>query len=336
MISRVAECCFWMLRYVERVENTARLLQVNLSLVLDVSLPLLEQWQPLIIVTGEEERFTKLIGKQALGDGEAVQDYLVWDERNPMSMVTCLRWARENARTIRETISVEMWESFNEFWLWLTGRTARRLWNRDRHAFYDHIRDSCQLFHGICHNTMLHEEPFDFMRLGMLLERSAQIARILDVKHHTLGPTTGDRETPVEAAQWLAILRSCSAGESFRRRTGSSLTGPAVAGFLLLEPAFPRSILHCLDRASNFMSRIRPPDLPELGERSEMLVRKALSLVQSRTMDDILKAGIHEELTRIIDTTTEVCGAVHDDYFDPSIPAPMAGPRTRHTGRDRK
>lgn len=319
MISRVAESCFWLQRYMERIENAARLLEANLSFVLDVSVPLREQWRPFIVVSGEEKRFVEYHGEDALEDGDLVQHYLTWDERNPVAIHTSLRWARENARTIREAISDEMWETINEFFLWIGGPKSKRLWQRDRAGFYARIKETCLLFYGVCHNTMLHEEPFDFMRLGMLLERAGQTARILDVKHHALGPTKGDIETPAESAQWLAILRSCGANEGFFKSQAGAVTGPAVAEFLLLEDSFPRSVLHCLDRAWNFMRRIRPErdDVP--GVRSSTLLRRLRDRLRSLTIQEIVEAGIHEELTRIVDGTMEICGAVHADYFDPKV-----------------
>ncbi len=321
MISRVAESCFWLHRYMERAENAARLLEVNLSFVLDASVPSHERWRPFIVVCGEEERFLEFHGEEAIEDGEMVQEYLTWDERNPVAIQSSLRWARENARTIRETISDEMWETLNAAWLWIGGRSARRLFQRDRWAFYVKVKETCQLFHGICHNTVLHEEPFDFMRLGMLLERAGQTARILDVKHHAFGPTLGEVETAVEAAQWLAILRNCGANESFFKRSSESVTGPAVAGFLLLENAFPRSVLHCLDRAWNFLQRIRHSDDAEVGEESATLLRALRDRLRNLSIETILQEGeIHEELTRVVDGTSDVCRAIHADYFDPKVP----------------
>ena len=171
-----------------------------------------------------------------------MQEYLTWDRKHPSSIYASLRWARENARTIREVMSVEMWETINDTWLWLTSRSARRLYQRERDAFYDHLAKQCMLIHGVCYSTMLHEEPFVFMRLGRAVERVGQTARILDVKHHSLGDDRRD-ENAADAAQWLAILRSCSAVDTFFQRSANVLSGPAVADFLLFDRAFPRAVL---------------------------------------------------------------------------------------------
>jgi len=323
MISRVAESCFWLNRYMERVETLARILDVNLAFVLDVSLPLADRWRPLLIVSGEEPRFAELFGAEAANDAEAVQRYLTWNEESACSIYSSLRYARENARTIRETISLEMWETINHLWLWLSGRLGGKLYDKDRHEFYLRLRDQSLLFHGICHNTVLHEEPFDFMRLGTALERAGQTARILDVKYHAFGPTGRGPETSAETAQWLAILRSCSAIEPFFKRTGNVLSGSAIAAFLMLDERFPRSVLHNLARAENFLRRIRPLDRPQVGARSAALLEALLMNVQSLTVDKLVgtTGGIHTALTEIIGRTAGVCDLIHEELFDPPLPA---------------
>jgi uncharacterized alpha-E superfamily protein len=319
MISRVAECCFWMNRYVERLENMARLLRVNRAYMLDTDLEVFERWYPLIVVSGEQKRFSKLFDSTAWDDTEEVQSYLTWDERCPVSVVNSARWARENARMTREVTSLEMWEALNAFWVWLGGSSAKKLFHTDRDTFYRRVKETADLFYGLSHSTMLHEEPFDFMRLGMLLERASQTARILDVKHHTLGSSRGKRETAVELAQWSVLLESCAAADLFVKRTHESLSGVAVARFLLLEEVFPRSVLHCLDRSWNFLRRVRPPR-KSVGERSAEALQALLKRVRSRSIEEILDEGIHNELTLIIDQTAGVCQAIHDDYFNPTQP----------------
>ncbi|MEM9487942.1 MAG: alpha-E domain-containing protein, partial [Myxococcota bacterium] len=258
MISRVAESCFWLHRYVERAENTARLLRVNRSFILDVSLPVGDRWAPAVIVAGEQDRLPEVLSPEAVDDGELVQDYMTWNDNNPVSLLNSIRWARENARTIREVISLEMWEAVNELWHWLQRGPGRRMYSGDRDAFYARIKAFAALFYGVCDNTLLREQPFDFMRLGMLLERTGQIARIIDVKHHAIGPTAlDDTDSAIASAQWLALLRSCSATEVYFKRVRESPKGATVLPFLVLEDGFPRSIVHCLARAWEFMQRIR-------------------------------------------------------------------------------
>lgn len=316
MISRVAESCFWLMRHIERAENMARLLRVNRSFLLDVDLPELAQWHPVLVVSGEQDRFPERHPDADPNDGDAIQDYLTWERDCPVGITGSVYWARENARTIREVISLDMWEAINAFWHWLRGDTGRKTYERDRDSFYRHIKDSVALFHGACHDTMLHDEPFDFMRLGMLLERAGQTARIMDVKYHVLGPTTvGQAESALETAQWVGLLRSCSAEDTFLRSCPGGVQSAAVIGFLLKEELFPRSVYSCLLRARNFLRRIR--NATGQGEQSSALLDKLVQSLDDRSISDILASGLHDELTRLIETAAAVCDAVSSDYFHP-------------------
>ncbi len=331
MISRVAESCFWLNRHLERVESLARLLDVNFAFQLDVTLPEAERWLPLVVVVGQEADYRSRVPASQVDRAERVQSYLVWDEKNPVSIVSALGWARENARTIRETISLEMWETLNSAWLWLERKSTRNLYDRDRHAFYVSLRDRCFLFHGVAQATMLHEDPFEFMRLGTALERASQTARILDVKHHSVGPGERGVETPAEAAQWLAALRSCSGVEPFYKRPENTLSGAAVARFLLFDPVFPRSVRHNLLRARNFLGLVRPGDGSPVGERSERLLARTLEHVEALDPQAQVGKTLHETLTRTVGELAAICEAIHDEFFDP---APVAEPQSqRQTGQ---
>lgn len=320
MIARVAESCFWLHRYIERVDNTARLIGVNFAFLLDVRPEVAARWKPLIVVSGEEDDFVEKVGAEFVEDGDKVQEFLVWSEDNPVSIRTSLDWARENARTIRETLSIEGWSVINRFWLWLKSNEANGLYISQPAVFYERIREHCQLFHGVCHDTLLHEEPFEFMRLGMFLERASQVARILDTKYHAVGPTTGESESPVELAEWIAILRSCSAYEPFFKRANAPLSGQAVADFLLFDPAFPRSVMHCLLRARNFFELISRRIEGAAETRAPFMLRELLARLQTRSIEGILEDGLHDEITEIVNRLAEVCAAVRDDYFSTVIP----------------
>ena len=325
MISRAAESCFWQNRYLERAETLARLLATNLAFQLDVQLPDAERWRPLVIVTGELADFEDSVGAEAAEDEEAVQHFLTWEEENPSSLVSSLSGARENARIIRETVSLEMWETLNELWLFVQSQEGHRLYQRDRYAFYHAVRDRCLLFHAHAMNTMLHEEPFDFMRLGTSLERAGQTARLLDVKYHSLGPTHAELEMPAEAAQWLAVLRFCAGSEPFFKRSAHVLSGPNVAAFLLFDRSFPRSVHHNLARARNFLRRIAAP-APQVGERSTTLLDGLLGWLEGLTIEDVLERSIHDVLEFLTESVGEIGSAIHADFFEPTL-APAAIPR---------
>src|SRR5437660_12585969 len=170
MISRVAEHCYWLARYLERAENTARVLEVNHTLLLDFHVPVEQQWRPLLIISGIHDF-------AASATAEAVQGLMTWDPDNPCSITASLGAARENARIIREVISAEMWERINFYHLWVQSPAARALYASGRSEFYSKIRRINQLIHGISDGTMSHGEPWEFFQLGKYLERACQTAR---------------------------------------------------------------------------------------------------------------------------------------------------------------
>ncbi|HWU90451.1 MAG TPA: alpha-E domain-containing protein, partial [Kofleriaceae bacterium] len=268
MISRVADHCFWFGRYVERAESTARTLAASMSLALDAELPPAQVWRPVVVVSGEEAGFAGRIAggddeSPAWGDAEAVQRFMVWDEDNGVSMARSIIGARWNASSIREVLSLEAWEAVNELHLWMRDAQAQAQYANHRDAFYRHVRRTSQLTLGLLRSTMLHDEPLDFVWLGVLLERVSQTARMLDVHHHAFTSLSGRHEL-VETALWLSLLRALSGSEAYLKRAAGRISSEGVARFLISEDAFPRSIAYCVHSAHDRLCAIRPPDRHEL------------------------------------------------------------------------
>ena len=227
---------------------------------------------------------------------------------------SAVRWARENARTTREVISLEMWEQLNGFWHWLNSERAQRAFRRDRDDFYRRVKEAADLFQGLTDSTLLDAEPLDFMRLGMFLERSGQTARIMDVKHHMLGEgrsAVSDPDDPVEIAQWMALLHSCSASEAYLKRSRGVPTGEGIAAFLLHEPALPRSVLHGIEHALHHLGRIRASGHPDMGRRSERLLSDLAARLRNRPTD----SSLHDELTVVVNATIAIGAALDEEYF---------------------
>ncbi|MCB9728257.1 MAG: alpha-E domain-containing protein [Deltaproteobacteria bacterium] len=309
MISRVADHCFWLGRYLERTESTARMLFVTANLALDTELAPSDIWRPVIIVSGEEERFLERFDAEATGDGEAVQDYLTWDATCGASLLSSIDAARWNARAIREVISLEVWESVNELHLWLRTDAARTLWSEGRYDFYRHIKRQVQLVLGQVHGTMLHNHAMDFIWLGLLLERTGQTARTLDVHHHVLSQLEArSADLSVELVLLPSLLRACSALEPFMKSSGGVVRGPRVAEFLLLEREFPRSVRFCVRRALDCLSRIRPLAATKLpgGETLERM-RALDAWLQDISAETISRDGFHDILTHVVDETACIC-----------------------------
>src|SRR5215212_6718491 len=215
MLSRVADSIYWMSRYVERAENVARFVEVNLQLMLDSTCGQDQQWAPLVATTGDEAAFRKRY-KEATQDN--VIQFLAFDPENPNSILSCLRAARENARTVREIISSEMWLQLNKFYLMVNDAAATGQGRNSPHEFFSEVKLASQLFTGITDGTMSHGEAWHFSRLARKLERADKTSRILDVKYFILLRSVADVGTPLDDTQWAAVLRSASAFEMYRKR----------------------------------------------------------------------------------------------------------------------
>lgn len=321
MISRVADHCFWFGRYVERAEATARMLSATASLALDAELPPAQVWRPIIVVSGEEDEFRTRVAESsdehpAWGDGDIVQRFMVWDEDNGVSLARSVIGARWNARSIREVLSLEAWEAVNELHLWLTSTDAQWQYAHQREGFYHQVRRSTQLTLGLLRSTMLHDEPLDFLWLGVLLERVNQTARMLDVHHHAftnLPRRKGDSASDqfVETAVWLTLLRALSGSEAYMKRSAGRISSDAVARFLISERAFPRSIAYCVHSAYDRLAVIRPPEAHDLpGGISLERLRVLDAWVAARIKDPLVGASVHELLTHVVDEVHAICGTL--------------------------
>ncbi len=309
MISRVAEHCFWLSRYLERLENTARVLEVNQTLLLDFDVPFEHQWKPLLIISGIHD----MPGEPT---AEMVQHYMTWEQANLCSIASSVAAARENARIIRELISAEMWERLNYYYLWLQSDAGRALYAGDRSEFYNQIKRINQLLYGISEATMSHDEAWEFFQLGKYIERACQTARILDVKYHALLPTPEAVGTPVDSAHWVAILKSCSGYEMFHRQYNGLGSGTSVAGFLIFDPMFPRSVRHCLNSCRAAADKISGRHKDEPGNEVERQLDLLIDWLNLVTIDDLVRSGLHESLTRVIDRIHDLGAAIHRTFFD--------------------
>jgi uncharacterized alpha-E superfamily protein len=317
MISRVADCCFWLGRYLERAESTARLLQVTASLALDGDLTARQCWHPVIITAGEEAALVARHGEDAISDGERVQAHLAIDRDVGVSIVCSVAAARENARSIREVISLEVWESLNELHLFLQSEAASAAWVDNRYELYRRVRTEVQLVLGLLRGTMLHDAPMYFAWLGVLLERTGQTARILDVHHHAFTNVekvgASDTERAIAVGHWLSLLRACYGFEPFMKIHRGPVTGEAVASFLVFESRFPRAVRYCVLRARETMLGTRPPEIAPLRALA-LLDRLDADLLRAK--DSSLDAArLHALLTDVVDTTHAISASIADELF---------------------
>lgn len=315
MLSRVAESIYWMSRYVERAENIARFIDVNSLLNLEVSQPDHQQWSPLVSITGEKEAFVERYGENF--SKENVTQFLTFDSEFPNSILSCLNQARENARSIREIIPTEMWESINSFYHDVVTASKVRvagLGPRKVHDFYKFVKSSCHHFAGVTLVTMPHNEGWHFCRLGRLLERADKTSRILDVKYFMLLPSAADVGTTRDTVQWSYLLRSASGFEAYRQKHGS-IRHDWVIDFLVLDREFPRSIQYCLLRAEDSLHAISgSPDgtFINVAEQRSGRLRAELAFMQ---VEDIVRVGLHEFLDSFQGKLNLLGEGISDTFF---------------------
>ena len=310
MLSRVADSIYWLNRYIERAENVARFIDVNLNLMLDLPAGMLQQWQPLVSVTGDMDLFRDRY-KEANSDN--VIQFLTFDEAYPHSIISCLKIARENARSIREVISSEMWEEINSFYLMLQeGSTKKSLSTLP--AFFSHVKMASHRFAGVMDATMTHNEGWHFGKLGRFLERADKTARILDVKYFLLLPSAEWVGTPLDRIQWISLLKSASAYEMYRK-SQHHITPSSVAEFLILDHQFPRSIYFCLWHAEQCLHEITQTPTGSWCNSAERALGKLCSQLGYLTIEDIIESGLHEFLDQIQNSINEVGNEIYTSFI---------------------
>lgn len=313
MLSRVANSIYWMNRYMERIENYTRFVGVNFNLALDLPPNINEQWEPLLTATADNFLFYKYYEKPTRED---VIHFMTFDKRNPNSIVSCLGEARENARTIRETISKEMWECINTFYLSMRNTSPDVIRSMDNmQEFFNEVKKNCQQFHGIVESTITRNEAWHFGRLGRHIERADKSSRFLDVKYFTLLQDTKTVGSTLDLMMWTAVLKSVSAYNMYRQ-THSALTPMNIVAFLILDRHFPRSIFYSMRRAEQSLYAINGFS-PENGytNPAEQALSKLRSEIEYTEIEDIFKVGLHQYLDKFQLRNNEIDNAIFDVYF---------------------
>ncbi|MCU0339716.1 MAG: alpha-E domain-containing protein [Spirosomaceae bacterium] len=313
MLSRVADSVYWMNRYIERADNYARFVGVNFNLVLDLPPNVSEQWEPLLIATADNYLFYEFYDNPSR---ENVINFMTFDKRNPNSIFNCLSNARENARTIRETISKEMWENLNQLYLWLRDTTPNVSSLDNMQDFYTHVRNGTQLFYGVIDATITRNEAWHFGRLGRFLERADKTSRFLDVSYFTLLPDADITGSTLELMIWTAVLKSVSAYNMYRQQYQTP-TPQHIVEFLILDKLFPRSMSHCIRQAELSLYEISgTPITAGFSNYAEKMMGKLYSEIEFTDVDDIYKIGLHQYLDQFQTKANGVGKAIFETYFD--------------------
>jgi uncharacterized alpha-E superfamily protein len=317
MLSRVANSLYWMARYIERAENTARIVDVNLQLLLDLrnldEERLAKHWLPIVETTGDEEQFFKLHKKAT---AQNVTEFLVFQAENPNSIFSSICQARENARMVRDQITIELWEELNRLYWFVRTPTARQVWQESPSEFFQQIKSSSLLIIGLAMATLIHNEGWLFTQAGKFIERADKTSRILDLRHHAL-PEKGLPQTVSEtdALEWSAILRSCSAWDSYKTLHGAEVNPRLVAEFLLLNEDFPRSVRFCVGELNSALRRISGVPEGKFCNDAEKLAGRLCAELQFMTIDEIFAAGLHGYLDWLQGRLNDIGAALFNAYI---------------------
>ena len=318
MLSRTADHLFWMARYMERAENTARMLDVNYQTsLLPQSADVSEQgWRGLLSISELTASYAEQHPKVTAVD---VTDFMVRDESNPSSIVSCVRAARENGRAVRGALTTEVWETQNQTWLEFNRLLRDGVLERDPGDFFEWVKFRSHLSRGVTVGTMLQDEALHFLRIGTFLERADNTARLLDVKFQALaggdyfGPGASKEGMEVDFYHWSAILRSVSGFEIYRKVYRNVIHPEKVAELLILRPDMPRSLAACMNETMANLVLVA-------NEQSSETLRRAGRLkadLRYGRIDEILATGLHAYLTQFLDRVGDLGVGISRDFLVP-------------------
>lgn len=316
MLSRTADHLFWMARYMERAENTARMLNVSYEMsLLPQSADVAEQsWRGMLSISELTWSFSQRYSEVTPRN---VMDFMVRDETNPSSILSCLRAARENARAVRGALTTEVWETQNQTWLEFNRMLAAGAFERDPGAFFEWVKFRSHLSRGVTVGTMLMDEALHFLRIGTFLERADNTARLLDVKFQSV---TGDffgsggkESQEIDFYYWSAVLRSVSGFEIYRKVYRNVIRPERVAELLILRPDMPRSLAACMNEVVANLQLVANQQSAETLRRAGRLQ----SDLRYGRIDEILATGLHAYLTQFLDRVGDLGVGISRDFLVP-------------------
>ncbi len=310
MLRRVANNLFWTARNLERAEWRARLVDVNYRLLIETPPRESAPWEPLLAIYGEIEPFAE---RYSVADERSVLNFFTLDPENPNSIRSCINVARENLRSLRHHVSSEFWLDVNTLYLAAQNWTPAVFDSPGVYSFFSDLKDSFYRISGIRHSTLSRDLTYDFMRLGIMLERAEEVSRLLDVKYHFLMPRPEDIGGAADLMQWAAVLRSASALEAYRMRFGNSIRRDNVVDILVFDSAFPRSARFSIDSLVESLRSIaskggEPRPIPRAAEE----LQKELSTANA---PPVISQGLHEFLLHIQESCDGIFAQIYDEYL---------------------
>ncbi len=311
MLSRIADTMYWMNRYLERAENYARFMDVNFNLSLESAPDAVQQWKPLVMITGDWPLYESLYENV---EKEKVIYFLGFDPQNPNSLYNSICNARENARAIRPEITKEVWEQINYLYYFVKEGLEKKRWQeKDPRLFFKTVKEGCQLLYGILAISISRNDGWHFGKIGQLIERADKTSRVLDVKYHILLSTPQAVGTPFDLSQWAALLKSVSAYDMYRKKHGK-LTPLKISEFLILDKVFPRSMYFCLIEAEKSLKAITGNETG-FTNSAEKQLGKLKAELEFADINDIFEGGLHEYVDGFQKKLNEVSVAVYESFF---------------------
>jgi uncharacterized alpha-E superfamily protein len=310
LLARYAEAIFWLARYIERAENVARIIDVNETFSRDSRGG--QNWSSVLQLYADDKRYREMYGAPT---ASGVIHFYTLDDTNPSSIVSALKVARENARTLRPLISTEMWTQMNMFYNRLRAMSPDEVQQPRLPRFCAFVKEGCHTHYGITEGTFYRDEGWYFYQLGRNLERADQTTRALDTKYHLLLPSVEDVGSPLDVSQWNALLRSVSGYHAFRRVHPSGMTPADVAGFLLFHQSFPRSVVACVGTVDEKLHELRSHYALTGGADAMERLDELLNDLRNAHIRDVLKTGLHEYLDGLQGELIRVSQALGRDFF---------------------
>lgn len=310
MLGRTANSIFWMCRYLERAENTSRLLDAGFRMSLTrASDSASEEWRSVIVTSGQLEHYDTLYDSYT---GPQVCNYVLRAPENPSSVLAMAEMARTNARVARSSLTMEVWEAVNEGWMTLKDVLSRPVRESNLGVVLATIRRETTLFRGASYGTMLRSDIYQFARAGMFIERADNTARILDVKYHLLLPSLAYVGSSLDSSQWDQVLRSLAGDRAYSWLNAGQTDPRGIAEFLILDARFPRSLRFSYEQLAQHLTELAR----EYGEESpaHAVMRDTRDWLAERTIQDIFDTGLHEFLIDFIDRNQAVADAIAEDY----------------------
>ena len=313
MLSRTADSLFWLSRYIERAENTARIIDATSRLT---ALPTGygssgNEWESALAATGCLDAFTEIYGEEATAD--AAIDFLAFSPANPSSIKSCLEVARFNARAVRTALTAEMWETINSAWLELKSYGAGELDLARLSDFVRFVKRTSLAFDGSAYRTMLRNDAYWFTRVGVFIERADATARLLDVKYHVLLPPEAEIGGSLDYFQWSSVLRAVSAQTSYHWVYRQALKPWLVADLMILNPQMPRSLAACYENITRNLDQIAHG----YGRQgaSQRQARSMFTRLDAADIDTVIAGGLHEFLSEFVAENGRLGSLITEQYL---------------------